>query len=191
MHVFVARHMILSAPPTLHQAWATEFPFLIPCQTVQRRASQPLLLQAQRSVATSRRPRTLSVVHRVYRAARTTALSIAVFVFSLLLSVPLSTIPPAHAEPAVGTEVAAAGLPAIAQMLPEGMRQESGADQRAPSALSARSTARRQKTSFVTSAVNSVGPAVVRIDTERKYLDDLAHVEPQSVPPPPPCVSVL
>ena len=71
----------------------------------------------------------------------------------LLISVPIPTGSALAAAPPVATEV---GLPAVVR-LPDSMTSL-GAPALPP---------RRQKTSFVTAAVASVGPAVVRIDTER------------------------
>lgn len=71
----------------------------------------------------------------------------------LLISVPIPTGSALAAAPPVATEV---GLPAVVRV-PDSMTSL-GAPTLPP---------RRQKTSFVTAAVASVGPAVVRIDTER------------------------
>jgi len=73
----------------------------------------------------------------------------------MLISVPLPPAP-AHALSAT-TETS---LPSIVR-IPETLPPADGAS------ATPKPTGRRQKTSFVTAAVNSVGPAVVRIDTER------------------------
>ena len=76
--------------------------------------------------------------------------TMSVLVLALVISSPLPSIP-AYAATGSAT-VTEAGLPSIVQM------PDLGASPRA---------IRRQKTSFVTAAVETVGPAVVRIDTER------------------------
>jgi S1-C subfamily serine protease len=90
---------------------------------------------------------------------------VAVLVFALLISVPL---PPAPALAAPTASSVETSLPAIARM-PEVQQPPAEAEPAAVvAAPAARSGAvRRVKTSFVTAAVDSVGPAVVRIDTER------------------------
>ena len=90
----------------------------------------------------------------VFRAMRTLAHTCAVVFFAVLITIPL---PPAPAL-AASVPVTEVGLPAIVRM------PEANFEQAQTVVPSAR---RRQKTSFVTSAVNLVGPAVVRIDTER------------------------
>ena len=90
--------------------------------------------------------------------ARTALHATLVFVFALLISVPLPmTAPAALAEPAPSLE---ASLPAIVRTPEAGQIPSSPTSPAAPKV-------RRVKTSFVTAAVDSVGPAVVKIDTER------------------------
>ena len=102
------------------------------------------------------------VVRRVSRVARSTANVVVTFVLALLLCLPLpgpsfaahATVPAVDidAAPAVTTDV---GLPGA------------GAMRRRYGMPSLPVTPLRKKTSFVTSAVEAVGPSVVRIDTER------------------------
>lgn len=111
-------------------------------------------------------PRRGSAVHERLRHAvlafRDGLRAAVVVTFALLLTVPLpSGAALAMAPPAAATEV---GLPSISRL----------PDVRLPDAPGA-NKARRVKSSFVTAAVESVGPSVVRIDTER--LVDRAPIE--------------
>ena len=123
----------------------------------------PALLPPGRptSAAARGRRRLNSSVQRLARNVRQTARAFAAVMLALLISLPVP-MAPAFAAPAVAIET---GLPAITRV-PEA--------QQAPRAEPAvtvpgptKGAPRRVKTSFVTAAVNSVGPAVVRIDTER------------------------
>lgn len=102
-------------------------------------------------------------VRRLVHSARQ-LLTVAFCVVLLFFSVPSG---PARAETLEPDLVA--GLPAITQMMPEGLRANKPRSPLHHSTSSQKAaTNKRQKTSFVTAAVESVGPAVVRIDTERK-----------------------
>jgi len=115
---------------------------------VPRRAPIPRLRASSHTDIAQRRP-----LRRILRCGRTAAYTVSVLILTLFIGSPLPPSP-ALAAPAA-TEMS---LPSLVRV-PEAM---------APDHLgSAPKAARRQKTSFVTAAVSSVGPAVVRIDTER------------------------
>jgi S1-C subfamily serine protease len=105
--------------------------------------------------ATAAASRISRTIGWVLQAARTASQTICVFLFALLITVPVQPLPAAFAAPPLATET---GLPAIVRT-PEAALDPGSA---APGGLK-----RRQKSSFVTAAVDTVGPAVVRIDTER------------------------
>ena len=101
----------------------------------------------------------------VRRLLHTARQLVTIAICALLL---IFSSPPGYARAETLRPDLVADLPAITQMLPEGFRslKARGERQVTPSSQKA-ATSKRQKTSFVTGAVDSVGPAVVRIDTER------------------------
>ena len=113
------------------------------------------------------------VVRALTRACARAAHALGSFVLALIVVIPLPAVPATLAlEAPTSLEYVARSAPAVLETgLPSVVRMP---ETRLPDALLPKSKS-RQKTSFVTAAVNSVGPAVVRIDTER--LVDRAPIE--------------
>ena len=101
---------------------------------------------------------------RMIRLVRTVLHSLALLICALLVTVPLPP-PCAFAASAYSAPIYSEAATAAEAPLPSTPRVPNAL---APDKFGIRKPGgRRQKTSFVTAAVDSVGPAVVRIDTER------------------------
>ena len=156
--------LVLSSPPTPSILVHTAVPIL-------PRVRTPLLLEPslpQKSKAPPPPEGPLSPLRRLVRTLRMAAQSVAVVLFALLISLPMPPMAPALAAPSQNSEVS---LPSITRMPPATKIVVPEVDQsseiESPPPRPTKGAPRRVKTSFVTAAVNSVGPAVVKIDTER------------------------